>query len=132
MFFRFSAALILIVMVSMTSVMIEKRTLELRRQISRQYYHTDLLIELQVRLRLETQTLTAPAQLAELRSDQSGEDTAQQNTGRQDRNGQGTGRRTARRNSEHENTSPLSSDEGVRPRLPLLRFQEPFRPEGID
>ncbi|MBL8814597.1 MAG: hypothetical protein JNL58_01110 [Planctomyces sp.] len=117
MFFRFSAALILIVMVSMTSVMIEKRTLELRRQISRQYYHTDLLIELQVRLRLETQTLTAPSQLADL-------PRTHQNIDQ--------GNQRARSTSGPERTERGKSEEVSGPRLPLLRFQEPFRPEGID
>ncbi len=64
MFFRFAAGLLLVVLVSMVGVRLEKQTLEMRRAVSVQYYQTDVLLELLVRLRLETQKLTAPAQVA--------------------------------------------------------------------
>lgn len=63
-FFRFAAGLLLVVLVSMVGVRLEKQTLEMRRAVSVQYYQTDVLLELLVRLRLETQKLTAPAQVA--------------------------------------------------------------------
>ena len=63
-FFRFAAGLLLVVLVSMVGVRLEKQTLEMRRAVSVQYYQTDVLLELLVGLRLETQKLTAPAQLA--------------------------------------------------------------------
>lgn len=67
MFFRFAAGLLLVVLVSMVGVRLEKQTLEMRRAVSVQYYQTDVLLELLVRLRLETQKLTAPAQVALMR-----------------------------------------------------------------
>ena len=117
MFFRFSAALILIVIVSMAGVVLEKRTLELRRAVSRQYYQTDLLLEQHVRLRLETQRLTAPAQLEILQSR---------------RTSQSGGRTTAANQSRSRTEDSRNSDSPVSARLPLLRFQQPINPEGID
>ena len=64
-FFRFASGLMLVVLVSMAGVWLEKQTLEMRRAVSVQYYQTDALLDLLVRLRLETQQLTAPAQMAE-------------------------------------------------------------------
>ena len=64
MYFRFAAGLMLVVIVSMAGVWLEKQTLEMRRTVSVQYYQTDVLFDLLVRLRLETQQLTAPAQMA--------------------------------------------------------------------
>lgn len=119
MFFRFSAALILIVIVSMAGVVLEKRTLELRRAVSRQYYQTDLLLEQHVRLRLETQRLTAPAQLEILQSRHlSQTDSASESS---------TKKRRRADEKESENTEST-----LPARLPLLRFQQPFNPEGID
>ncbi len=64
MYFRFASGLLLVVLVSMAGVWLEKQTLEMRRSVSVQYYQTDVLLDLLVRLRLETQQLTAPAQMA--------------------------------------------------------------------
>lgn len=60
MFFRFGSALVLVVMVSMAGVALEKRTLELRRDVSRQHYQMDLLNDAYARARLRTQQLGAP------------------------------------------------------------------------
>ena len=118
MFFRFAAGLLLVVLVSTAGVRLEKQTLELRRSVSVQYYQTDLLLELQVRLRLETQRLTAPAQLAATAENatHSKESSAKKN--------RGSKARIANR--------PDNSDRAKNPDLPLLRFQHPFNPEGID
>lgn len=127
MFFRFAAALVLVVLVSMTSVVIEKRTLELRRQISLQYYQTDLMIELQVQLRLEAQKLLAPS----LAHPDAGSALVA--------NDSGTGRSAAQPPSarpsaeaDSRRIEPPKDDQKDSSRLPLLRFQQPFRPEGID
>ena len=118
MFFRFAAGLLLVVLVSMAGVRLEKQTLELRRAVAVQYYQTDLLLELQVRLRLETQRLTAPAQLAA-----TAENAANSEKSRADLR-QHQKSRSASRPSETKKAS--------NPQLPLLRFQHPFNPEGID
>ena len=123
MFFRFAAGLLLVVLVSMAGVRLEKHTLQMRRDVSVQYYQTDLLLELLVRLRLETQRLTAPAQLAETMEDASSPKPRTSDSSIKPR------LKTA--------TRPDSSDDKLkRPahdeRLPLLRFQHPFNPEGID
>lgn len=117
MFFRFSAALLLIVTVSMAGVVLEKRTLELRRSISRQHYQTDLLLEQHVRLRLDTQRLTAPSQLAQLQTDLTNENA---------RKLQPATRRPA------PSSTDTRLDDAPPVALPLLRFQRPFNPEGID
>lgn len=121
MFFRFSAALLLIVLVSMAGVALEKRTLELRRAVSRQYYQTDLLIELHVRLRLKTQQLTAPSQLASLPA------PSQPATSRRSANAG-----SATRSDRPSGPPPAEQRRAQTARLPLLRFQQPFSPEGID
>jgi len=62
-FFRFSSAVILIVLVSLAGVAIEKRNLEIRRALSRQQYRTDVLLESYARLRLTTQQMADPGRL---------------------------------------------------------------------
>ena len=119
MFFRFAAALLLIVLVSMAGVMLEKQILDLRRAVSRQYYQTDLLIELHVKLRLETQQLTSPSQLAALAPEPGPEKSPPQKKSR----------RTVVRQAELPQDA---TRENTAPRIPLLRFQRPFNPEGID
>ncbi|MCP4787882.1 MAG: hypothetical protein GY903_34175 [Fuerstiella sp.] len=66
MLFRFTAGLILVVIVSMVGIDLEKQTLEMRRAVSGQYFQKDLLLEMHAHLRLEIQTLTAPSQLAKI------------------------------------------------------------------
>jgi hypothetical protein len=65
-FFRFSAGLILVVLVSMVGIGLEKQTLEMKRAVSGQYFQKDLLLEMHAHLRLKIQTLTAPSQLAKI------------------------------------------------------------------
>ena len=65
MFFRFGAAVFLAVLVAMCGVLLEKRTLDLRRDVTRQYYRTDVLLESYARLRLRTQQLAAPTRVIE-------------------------------------------------------------------
>ena len=118
MYFRFIAGLVLVALVSTAGVRLEKQTLELRRAVTLQYYQTDLLLDLVVRLRLETQRLTAPAQLAATAENaaNSGKNSAQA--------GRSPGARMANR--------PQEPEQSKKPQLPLLRFQHPFNPEGID
>ncbi|MCA9059409.1 MAG: hypothetical protein KDA85_12955 [Planctomycetaceae bacterium] len=112
MYFRFIAALLLVVVISMAGVVLEKHTVDMRRAVSRQYYQTDLLLDLQVKLRLETQRLTAPSQLEQLTTP--GVGVAQQ------------------RSPEVDGSESPERTESRSPLLPLLRFRHPFRPEGID
>ena len=123
MFFRFAAGLLLVVLVSMAGVRLEKHTLQMRRDVSVQYYQTDLLLELMVRLRLETQRLTAPAQLAATMEDAASPKQRTPDSSIKPRV------KIATRPDANDNKAkrPTSDD-----RLPLLRFQHPFNPEGID
>jgi hypothetical protein len=122
-FFRFAAGLLLVVLVSMAGVRLEKHTLQMRRDVSVQYYQTDLLLELLVRLRLETQRLTAPAQLAATM-----EDAASPKLRTSDSPIRPRLKTATRPDSSDDKVKRPASDE----RLPLLRFQHPFNPEGID
>jgi hypothetical protein len=65
-FFRFSAGLILVVLVSMVGIGLEKQTLEMKRAASGQYFQKDLLLEMHAHLRLKIQILTSPSQLAKI------------------------------------------------------------------
>jgi len=65
MFFRFAAAISLVVAVALTGTAIESRSLGLRRAISYQRYQLDVLTELLARRRVEAQRAGAPAQLVE-------------------------------------------------------------------
>jgi len=80
----------------MAGVALETQILELRRQVSRQYYRTDVLIELHARLRLKTQQLAAPGRLIE----------------------------TIRETGSLLKT-PRAAASHPRQRLPLLRWQQP-------
>ncbi len=122
-FFRFAAGLLLVVLVSMAGVRLEKQTLQMRRDVSVQYYQTDLLLELLVRLRLETQRLTAPAQLAATM-----EEAASPKHRTPDSSIRPRVQTATRPDANDEKAKRPASDE----RLPLLRFQHPFNPEGID
>ena len=138
MYFRFAAALLLVVLVSMAGVRLEKQTLDLRRAVSVQYYQTDLLLEMLVRLRLETQRLTAPSQLGErkvatLRDRELGERRVSTLRGRaqSDDNEPQTITVDHLKNSRRA-VEPEKDIEPSTVRLPLLRFRHPFNPEGID
>jgi hypothetical protein len=116
-YFRFAAGLMLVVLVSMAGVWLEKQTLEMRRTVSVQYYQTDVLLDLLVRQRLETQQLTAPAQLITVREVETRLSQQQPESKR---------RRTRVTVQSDESSGSMGR------RLPLLRFQHPFNPEGID
>lgn len=107
----------LVVLVSMAGVWLEKQTLEMRRTVSVQYYQTDVLLDLLMRQRLETQQLTAPAQMAVAR------DAEKRISKQQPKTDRSRGRVADRSEETSESTGR---------RLPLLRFQHPFNPEGID
>lgn len=63
MFFRFAAALSLIVLIALLGTSLEKQNLELKRAISQQQYRQDELLDSHVRLRLEAQRLGTPIRL---------------------------------------------------------------------
>lgn len=65
MFFRFGAAVALIVAVSLLGIALEKRALALKRAISLQTYRAEQLEERRVQLRLRCGQLGAPARLLE-------------------------------------------------------------------
>ena len=60
MFFRFGSTLVLLVLVSTAGVALEKRTLALRRSVSRQHYRMDVLRDEYAKMRLRTQQLAGP------------------------------------------------------------------------
>jgi hypothetical protein len=123
-YFRFASGLLLVVLVSMAGVWLEKQTLEMRRSVSVQYYQTDVLLDLLVRLRLETQQLTAPAQMAAM------QDLEQRKPAKPSTGTTHAALVALPRRNEEPNTSDTPESSGQR--LPLLRFQNPFNPEGID
>ena len=45
MFFRFAAALVVVVLISLAGTALEKRNLELRRTVSHQQYRLDVLLQ---------------------------------------------------------------------------------------
>ncbi len=63
MFFRFGAALLLVVSVALTGTALETQNMALKRSLSQQNYQLDVLLETQAKLRLATQRLGAPAKL---------------------------------------------------------------------
>ena len=63
MLFRFGAAVLLIVVVSLLGIAIEKRTLSLKRTISLQTYRVEQLQERCARLRVKCEKSGAPARL---------------------------------------------------------------------
>lgn len=70
MFFRFTSAIVLVVLVSMSGVMMEKRMLDLRRDLSRQQYRTDILLDQYTAIRLKTQELSSPDRMLETMQNQ--------------------------------------------------------------
>ena len=58
--FRFAAALLLILAVSLIGIRFEKEELALKRSISLQQYRMDQLLEEQARLRIRLHELTGP------------------------------------------------------------------------
>ncbi|MGQ0633658.1 MAG: hypothetical protein ACT4QC_03530 [Planctomycetaceae bacterium] len=63
MFFRFGSALALVVVVSLAATTLEKRSLELRRAITRQHYRLQVLEDAYLAQRVSAQQLVAPARL---------------------------------------------------------------------
>jgi hypothetical protein len=118
MFFRFAAALLLVVLVSMAGIRLEKQTLELRRAVSLQHYQCDLLVEMTVQLRLEAQQLAARQRSKD--SDQSTSRAGVASWPPQSHSAQP---------SRTRETPPAGTRDT---RLPLLEFPGPFDPEGID
>ncbi|MCA9074421.1 MAG: hypothetical protein KDA93_05260 [Planctomycetaceae bacterium] len=68
--FRFTAALLLILAVSLVGIRLEKEELALKRSISLQQYRMDQLLEERARLRIRLHELTGPESLAETSSPQ--------------------------------------------------------------
>ena len=60
MYFRFGAAIVLVVAISVVGVALEKQSLSYRRQIAQQRYRMDALVEQYAQLRLQAQRLGAP------------------------------------------------------------------------
>lgn len=58
--FRFTAALILVVTISLVGISLEKCNLAMQRAISLQQYRTDQLLERRAHLRLQINELTSP------------------------------------------------------------------------
>lgn len=65
MFFRFGAALALVVAIALAGTALETQNLALKRSLSQQQYRLDVLVEEQARLRLDAQKLGTPAKLFE-------------------------------------------------------------------
>ncbi len=63
MFFRFTCAVVMVVMVSLIGVAIEKSNLAYRRSLTRQSYQLDVLIEQHATLRLRSQQMGTPVRL---------------------------------------------------------------------
>lgn len=61
MYFRFTAGLLLALLVSIAGIWLEKQTLELRRSIGVQHYHAEILRGWLVRSRLDAERLTMDA-----------------------------------------------------------------------
>lgn len=66
MIYRFCAGLVLVVLISLAGTAIEKDTLALRREVTRQTYRQTILEERLARLTMELQRTGAPARHLEL------------------------------------------------------------------
>ena len=73
MYFRFGAAIVLVVVISVIGVALEKQSLSYRRAISRQRYQLDALVEQYAQLRLQAQRLGAPARTIKSLEDRGGD-----------------------------------------------------------
>ena len=65
MFFRFGIVVVTLVALAMARVAIEKRNVELRREIGVQEYRLRQLEDRRARLRLEIERLSAPERLSD-------------------------------------------------------------------
>lgn len=111
MFFRFGAGLSLVVLISLLGIAIEKRNLDLRRDLSRQHYRMDVLRDEHARLRLKCQQLAAVDRLFQ---------TVEQD-----------GTELSHPSVPVNATSPLKdvpgdASEETKRRIPLLFFQKPL------
>ena len=86
----------------------EKETLRMRRAVSRQYYQTDLLLDMHARLRLQIQQRTSPA-IAENYATASPTATK------------------PRTQSFRTDSSTHSPGSPTHPPLPLMRWEQPAR-----
>ncbi len=73
MYFRFGAAIVLLVVVSVIGVALEKQNLTYRRAISQQQYRLDVLVEEYAQRRLQAQRLGAPARTIKSLEQQGGD-----------------------------------------------------------
>lgn len=110
MFFRFGAAVCLVVLISLVGIAIEKQNLERRREISRQHYRMDVLKDEHARLRLRTQKLAAMERLVETIEKKGSE----------------------LKSPEKPVPVPPKADEGPQRRPPLLFFERPVRDPRFD
>ena len=62
-FFRFGAALALVVAIALAGTALETQNLAYKRQLSQQQYRLEVLVETQASLKLEAQRLGTPAKL---------------------------------------------------------------------
>jgi hypothetical protein len=98
MFFRFGAALVLVVLISLAGTALEKRNLELKRVVSRQSYRLAILQEQHAAKRVLAQQLGAPGRLV----DQLEADTAITEKSAQPAQRERSGDRKTRRKSAAE------------------------------
>lgn len=104
MFFRFGSAVCVVVLISLTGIAIEKRSLELRRELSRQHYQMDILRDQHARLRLQSQELATIERLFQtVERTESGLTLP-----------------------EKPRVDPHGSDSANRPRVPLLFWRQPL------
>ena len=66
MYFRFASGIILVVLIALVGVGLEKETLSLRREVSRQHFRTEILVENKAKLRWECEQLGAPQRLIDV------------------------------------------------------------------
>lgn len=111
MFFRFISAIILVVLVSMGGVLLEKKMLNLRRDVSKQRYRTEVLLDRYTALRLKTQELSSPDRMLE---------TIQQHRLEP--------RPLTRPKNDDAQTSVDPVPNAGKPALPLLKWERPVRP----
>lgn len=119
----------------MTGIVLEKQTLERKRDVTRQYYQLDLLLELHAQSRLRIQKLTSPSLqiAAEGRLPSTATDAAAENSNWAMESYLVTeaDNESAASNSVDQDASAVqrrpSTSEAVpsKPSLPLLRWQQP-------
>jgi hypothetical protein len=63
MLFRFGSAILLAVAISLIGIGLEKESLKLKRQVSRQHYQLEVLINAHAKMKLATQQAGSPGQV---------------------------------------------------------------------